>query len=233
MSIRILRSLTAIASVATVLAVVVPGAEAQRKNNYRSVDRYNAVAKGTNITEWHRRLFDDDVNKRLEAVESLGKEGTDECVKPLLDATADSDPRVRVKAIDYLGAIGSDRATLLLTQYLFLSDTDRPSKKRVLVALSRIKDPSSVDKLGQFIEKTEDEELRCAGLYAIGEVGAQTSLELLEPYTESEDPHERRIAQDARNKIETRMAARPNTQPTILELEKILGPREGQQPQRR
>lgn len=211
------------------LALASGPASAQFVNNYRAVERYNAVAKGSNIAEWHKRLFDDDVKKRLEAVDSLGKEGSEECVKPLIDATTDSDPRVRAKAFDYLGAIGSRRATLTLTQYLFLSDIDRSSKKRVLVALSRIRDPQSVPSLADFIEKTQDDELRCAALYALGEVGEKGSLEVLEEYTESEDPHERRIATDAQGKIEERLAAAPNNQPTILELEKILGPRNGGQ----
>ena len=194
-------------------------------NNYRAIERYNAVAKGSNVSEWHRRLFDEDVQKRIEAVESLGKEGSEECVKPLLDATSDTDARVRAKAFDYLGIIGSRRATQTLTQYLFLSSIDPPSKKRVLVALSRIRDPESVSPLTDFIEKTQDDELRCAALYALGEVGQQQSLEVIQEYTASEDPHERRIAQDAEVKIQDRLAAVPNDQPTILELEKILGPR--------
>lgn len=198
-------------------------------NNYRAIERYNAVAKGSNVAEWHKRLFDDDVSKRLEAVDSLGKEGSEECVKPLLDATSDSDARVRAKALDYLGAIGSRRATQTLTQYLFLSDIDPQSKKRVLVALSRIQDPDSITPLADFIAKTQDDELRCAALFALGEVGEQRSLDVIQEYTASEDPHERRIAIDAEGKIQERLAAAPNNQPTILELEKILGPRDAGQ----
>jgi len=199
-----------------------------RIDRHRTVQRYNRVAKGSNIAEWHRRLFDDEAHVRLEAVESLGKEGSEECVKPLLDATADSDPRVRAKAFDYLGLIGSRRATQVLTQYLFLSDVDQPSKQRILVALSRIRDPASAVPLIDFIEKTEDDELRCGALYALGEVGEPRSLDVVQEFTASEDPHESRIARDAVAKINRRAAATPNTQPTILELEKLLGPRQGQ-----
>ena len=49
------------------LALASGPASAQFVNNYRAVERYNAVAKGSNIAEWHKRLFDDDVKKRLEA----------------------------------------------------------------------------------------------------------------------------------------------------------------------
>jgi hypothetical protein len=53
------------------------------------VQRYNRIARGANIDEWHKRLFDPDPAVRLEAVDSLGKDGTEQSVKPLLDATAD------------------------------------------------------------------------------------------------------------------------------------------------
>jgi len=49
--------------------------------------------QGSNIAEWHRRLFDPNPNTRLEAVDSLLKDGSEEAVKPLMDATADADPR--------------------------------------------------------------------------------------------------------------------------------------------
>lgn len=212
------------------LTVPLAGAPAYAQfNNYRAVERYNSVARGSNVAEWHKRLFDEDVQKRIEAVESLGKEGSEECVKPLLDATTDSDPRVRAKAFHYLGEIGSTKATQTLTQYLFLNDIDEQSKKRVLVALSRIQDPDAVAPLADFIAKTPDSELRCAGLYALGEVGNKNSLEVLEEYADSDDPHERRIARDAQGKIQERLAAAPNAQPTIIELERLLGPREGDQ----
>jgi len=201
--------------------------EAQRIDSNRAVQRYNRVAKGSNIAEWHRRLFDDDPQVRLEAVESLGEQGSEECVKPLLDATADSDPRVRAKAFDYLGAIGSHSATQVLTQYLFLTDVDRSSKQRILVALGRIRDPASARPLHDFVQKSEDEELRCGALYALGEVGDPSSLAILEEYEQSSIPHEARIARDARAKINARVAQAPNTQPTLLQLEKLLGPRGG------
>jgi len=192
-------------------------------DSHRAVDRYNRVAKGSNVAEWHRRVFDKDAKVRLEAVDSLGKDGSEDAVKPLLDATADSDPRVRAKAFDYLGLIGSKRATQVLTQYLVLSDVDRSSKQRVLVALGRIGDPAAVDPIVSFIEKTKDEELRCGALYALGEIGDAKGLEVVRTYSEQEsDPHAQRIARDAIGKINAHLAAAPNEQPTILELERQL-----------
>jgi HEAT repeat protein len=211
------------------LVGAVPRAAAQ-VDGYKAVERYNRVAKGSNIAEWHRRVFDADPNTRLEAVESLGKDGTEGAVKPLLDATADSDPRVRAKAIDYLGAIGSPLATQLLSQYLFLSETDRASKQRVLVALGRIADPAAVAPLSSFLGRTTDQELRCGALYALGEIGDAKGLQTVESFAKSEDPNTRRVALQAATKINANVAALPNNQPTIFELERRLRPPQQQQP---
>jgi len=213
--------------VAVLVPIAVP-AGAQLDTN-KAVQRYNRVAKGSNVAEWHKRLFEDDVKVRLDAVDSLGGAGGDEVVRPLLDATADKDPRVRAKAIDYLGEIGSPIATPVLTQYLFLNDIDRYLKQRILVALGRIADPTSIERLADFAEETDDDELRCGALYALGEIGDARGLDVLKSYTDDgAHPDVRRIARDAVAKIKERVAALPNDQPTIIELEKKLGPREQQ-----
>ena len=193
-------------------------------DTYGAVRRYDRVSKGTNIDEWHRRLFDDDPQVRLDAVESLGKDGSEAAVKPLIDAANDVDPRVRAKAIDYLGLIGNKTATLPLTQFLFLKDTDRATKQRVLVALGRIRDANAIPRIVDFTTECKDHELRCAALFTLGEIGNESAMPCLEKYKDSDNPHEKRISQDAIGKIQQRLAAAPNVQPTIIELEKLLGP---------
>jgi len=214
----------AILALLCVPSLMVRSADAQL-GSYSPVERYNRVAKGKNVSEWHRRIFDDDANVRLDAVESLGKDGSEEAVKPLLDATVDPDPRVRAKAFDYLGMIGSHRATVPLSQYLFLNDVDQASKERILVALGRINDPAAVGPLLDFVAKTENEKLRCGALYALGEIGDPKALALVTRYRDSsDDPHVKRIADDAASKINARVAALPNEQPTLIELERRLRP---------
>lgn len=191
------------------------------------VERYNRIARGANIDEWHRRLFDPDPAVRLEAVASLGKDGTEQSVKPLLDATADEDPRVRMMAIDYLGTIGSPLATQVLTQYLFLRQTDEKALQRILVALGKIRDPHSVKPIADFASKTQKEELRCGAIFALGEIGGLDAMKAVKPFADqATDVPAQRVAKDAVAKINTRLAAADNTQPTLLELEKRFAPPE-------
>jgi HEAT repeat protein len=211
--------------VAALVPIAVP-AGAQIDTN-KAVQRYNRVAKGSNVAEWHKRLFEDDVKVRLDAVDSLGGAGSDDAVRALLDATADKDPRVRAKAIDWLGEVGNPLATPVLTQYLFLNDIDRYLKQRILVALGLIADPASIARLADYAEETDDNELRCGAFFALGEIGDARGLDVLKAYTEGgQHPDVQRIARDAVAKIKERVAALPNNQPTIIELEKQLGPRQ-------
>jgi HEAT repeat protein len=190
--------LSIIALLVTFSAIAVSTPAQAQVDTHAAVKRYNRIAKGKNVGEWHKRIFDDDVETRLDAVESLGDAATDKSVQPLLDATSDPDPRVRAKAIHYLGMIGNRQATPMLSQYLFLTDIDKQSKERILVALGRIRDPKSVGSLSLFAQKTDDEKLRCAALYALGEIGHPSATPLVERYAKSESgPQVARIASDA------------------------------------
>jgi len=214
---------TIVALTAAIAASALPAAAQQ---SGRAIERYNRVARGANIDEWHKRLFDPDAATRVEAVESLGEDGTEASVKPLLDATSDADPRVRSMAIDYLGMIGSPLATQVLTQYLFLNDIDKNSKQHVLVALGRIKDPAAIRSLTAFAENTKEDNLRCAAIHALGEIGGTKALETVKIYSEEPfEEHVRRIANDAITKINSQLAAAPkNQQPSIVELERAFAP---------
>ena len=212
-------------AIAAFAAMSVAATAIAQVDTHAAVKRYNRIAKGKNVDEWHKRIFDDDVGTRLDAVNSLGEAGTEKSVKPLLDATSDPDVRVRTKAIDYLGLIGDRGATPMLTQYLFLSDVDGQSKQRILAALGRIRDPKSVASLALFTQQTEDETLRCAALHALGEVGHPSATPLVEEYAKTTDSaNVARVATDALGKIEKRAAERNSEQPTIIRLEKAFRP---------
>jgi len=200
-------------------------ASAQDAPPNRVRDRYNRVAKGANVSEWARRLSDPDPAVRLDAVDSLGKDGSKDAVKPLLEATADADQRIRLKAIDYLGAIGDETATPQLVQFLYLADTDAMTKQHVVGALGRIGDKSATPALLNCAKNPEDQSMLTTALYALGEIADPAAKPDLEAIRDtSKDPLVKRLAGDAVVKIDKTVVAAPNTQPTLIELEKRLRP---------
>jgi hypothetical protein len=220
-----------------VSAVLVPtGARAQTQSAgdraHPAVERYNRTAKGANVEEWKRRLGDPEVRTRLDAVDSLGSKGGNDAIRPLIEATADADYRVRTRAIDFLGTLRALEASPMLMQLLFLSDVGREEKLRALTALGRIADPATVDPLLAYARTIDDNDLACRAVYALGEIAGSKSKEKLaalhgsRPGTEID-----RLVDDALVKIEQREKARPIEQPTLLELEKKMArAQEAQQP---
>ncbi len=223
-SVMKLQTFAAVTAFTLIVGLTALSVHAQMRE-HPAVQRYNRVAKGSDVAEWQRRLGDDDVGVRLEAVELLGTKGGDEGVKPLIDALSDADSRVRIKAIDGLGMVGSAAASPVLMQLLFLSDVDRPTKLRVLTSLGRIGDPATSERLLSYARTVDDEELSCRAVYALGEIGDPASREGLEQLQgSSDDPHIKRLSSDALSKIDARLAAVPGREPTILELERRLAP---------
>lgn len=215
----------AAALLALVALTPTPDAVAQTQNSHPAVQRYNRTAKGANVEEWKRRLTDPDVRTRLDAVDSLGTKGGDEAIRPLIDATSDSDYRVRTRAIDFLGSLRALEASPVLMQLLFLTDVGRAEKLRSLTALGRIADPATSDRLIAYARTIQDNDLACRAVYAVGEIGSSESKAPLEtlrgtrPGTDMD-----RLIDDAQVKIALFQENQPAAQPTLLELEKKLAP---------
>src|SRR5690242_3748665 len=100
---RARRVLAAVLFASPFLAHPLVAAAQDQQRTHPAVERYNRSAKGANVEEWKRRMTEPDVRTRLEAVDSLGTKGGDDAIRPLIEATADADYRVRTRAIDYLG----------------------------------------------------------------------------------------------------------------------------------
>jgi hypothetical protein len=218
-------SLVFVAVVAfTWVCVLPPSARAQdQSRTHPAVERYNKTARGANVEEWKRRLTEPDVRTRLEAVDSLGSKGGDEAIRPLIEATADADYRVRTRAIDYLGMLRAKEAAPVLMQLLFLTDVGREEKLRALTSLGRIAEPSTSERLVGYAATIDDADLACRAVYAVGEISDPKSkarvaaLKGSRPGTDMD-----RLVNDALVKIDLKEKARPVEQPTLLELEKKL-----------
>jgi hypothetical protein len=72
----------------------------------------------SDIDESTKNLRDEDAAVRLEAVKSLAASQDKKAVEHLIEATADVDPRVKIKAIDALGTLRAADATPVLVQVL-------------------------------------------------------------------------------------------------------------------
>jgi HEAT repeat protein len=194
-------------------------------SRHPAVKRYDRVARGANVEEWERRLLDPKVKIRLEAVESLGEDGSEESVPGLIDALADPDHRVQVRALDYLGSIGDPRATPVIMQFLFLSHVEKPTKLRALTALGRMKDPTMSEPLLNYAASVPDADLASRAVYAIGELGDPAVEDRLREMRDAaKTPEFARLCDDAINKIEKQIASAPGRQPTLIELEKRFAP---------
>ncbi|HIF63570.1 MAG TPA: HEAT repeat domain-containing protein [Deltaproteobacteria bacterium] len=216
--------LAAIIALPAVPGLMVEKAEAQ-SYAHRVRDRYNRISRGANAAEWAKRLSDEDVAIRLEAVESLGQGDMEESLGPLVDALADADQRVRVKAVNYLGARRQHAAVPVLMQKLFLSEVDDDERTQVLIALGRIADPRASKQLLNCAKAATSDTVRAAALYALGESGTPEVTQALSRFSEtSSDQQVKQLAGDAIKKIEARAAVVPNRQPTLLELERRMGP---------
>jgi HEAT repeat protein len=170
--------------------------------------RYDKSTKGASIEDYVKRLQSDDAEKRLEAVKSLGATKDNKAVEYLIQAMGDPDVRVQVKAIEMLGEMRATDATPVLIQSLFLRTTDPQMKQLILVALGKIGDTRAARPIIEFLQRDLDPATRGTAIFALGDISAPESVEVLSRLAESEDsdPTVRRLASEALNKVQAHQA---------------------------
>ncbi len=163
--------------------------------------------KGPELEEIIRRLGNDRPETRMDAVKSLGEMKNPKTIDFLLNATADADIRVKVKAIEYLGNMRATDATPALAQQLFLRDVHAGVKKKVLVALGKIGDPRGATPIMEFLRRKLDEPTKGTALFALKEVGTEDVLTFLDEFSRVEESVPlRRLAADAAMDIRHRLS---------------------------
>jgi HEAT repeat protein len=154
------------------------------------------------VDEFARELREPDPVRRLEAVKQLATQKDEKAVELLIEATADQDLRVRLKAIECLGNAKASAAIPVLIQSLYLSETEPWFKQKVLVALGKIGDNRAAQPISDFLSRDVDTPTLGTAVYALGEIGDQSALEDLERIVEKSDqPTIQRVARDAIAKI--------------------------------
>jgi len=150
-----------------------------------------------------KQLSSDDPDVRLEGVKALAGSHDSQAIDALVKAVGDHDVRVQVKAIQELGDARAREATLVLTQQLLLHSTDANMHQLLLASLGKIGDPTSAPALMEFLRRHLDTATRATAIYALGDIGAFDSLQMLEQIAETdEDQTVRRIAREAVGKIQ-------------------------------
>lgn len=194
----------------------------------RTRDRGNRQQKGGNIAEWVRRLENDRPETRLEAVKSLGTSKDPKAIEPLMSATADSDIRVKNKAIEYLGNLRATDATPVLVQQLFLREVSPGIKHKILVALGKIGDPRGAAPIMEFLKRRLDQNVKAVAIRALSDVGNDSVLPFLDDisHTEASQPL-RRLAADAAVSIRHRLS--PEFSPVVPTFPKMVELREKQE----
>ncbi len=121
----------------------------------------------------------------------------------LMRGLSDPDVRVKVKAIDILGARQTTIAVPTMSQYLFLRSTEPVVKLHIAAALGRIGDARGTLPVMQFLDESTDERSRGTAVYALGELGDAQANDLL-TRTATEDPSSmvRQLAKEALEKIQ-------------------------------
>lgn len=154
------------------------------------------------VDEFARELREPDPVRRLEAVKQLATQKDEKAIELLIEAMADQDLRVRLKAIECLGNAKASAAIPVLIQSLYLRETEPWFKQKVLVALGKIGDNRAAQPISDFLSRDVDIPTLGTAIYALGEIGDQSALTDLERIAEqSEEPSLQRVARDAIAKI--------------------------------
>lgn len=191
-------------------------------------DRMNRKQKGATLTEWVRRLQNDRPETRLEAVKSLGDSKDPKAIEYLMSATADTDIRVKNKAIEYLGNLRATDATPVLVQQLFLREVSTGIKHKILVALGKIGDPRGAAPIMEFLKRRLDHNVKAVAIRALSDVGNDSVLSFLDEisHTETSQPL-RRLAADAAVSIRHRLS--PEFSPVVPTFSKMVELRQKQE----
>lgn len=143
-------------------------------------------------------LSSSDATKRAEAAVALGNIADTRAIDPLIVALHDEDPDVRQKSAEALAKMGND-ATLPLIEVL--DDEDWKVRSKVAWALGKLGDRRAIPKL-KVTMKDEVKDVRQMAIWAVGEIGVETSvIPLLFEALYDEDPDIREEARLAVLKI--------------------------------
>lgn len=135
------------------------------------------TARADEVSDWIRRLDDEDIFARREAIQALGELADGRAVDPLLEALKDKDRIIRYSACQALGMIGGQRVIEELTK--LANSTNPDIRQMAVIALGMADDDRAFELL---LAQLKDQNLqtRWAGVVALGMLGDPRALPYLE-----------------------------------------------------
>ena len=156
------------------------------------------------IKEAKKRFADADPRVRVEGLEKLRYVNNATDSTEILDrGLNDMDVRVRIKAIDVLGARTVNDVVPLMSQRLFLRQTPAIEKLHLVAALGRIGDARGTLPILEYLDGALDQDSRGAAVFALGEIGdPEANDKLIQVVQKDRSAMVRRLAQEALEKID-------------------------------
>jgi HEAT repeat protein len=170
------------------------------------------------IREAKRKFSDADPRVRVDGLEKLRYVDSMDANEILFRGVSDSDVRVRIKAIDVLGARGVSDAVPVMSQELFLRETPPVEKLHLVASLGRIGDQRGAMPIVNYLKETDDSSSRGTAVYAIGEIGDPAANDtLIQIVSTDPSPMVRKVAREAIEKIDGEL---PNRHQEVVAAQK-------------
>jgi HEAT repeat protein len=151
-------------------------------------------------------LKDADPTVRVTELERLRFLQDPEVNQILTNSISDPDVRVKIKAIDLLGAREANDAVTPMSTMLFLRSTEPIVKLHLVAALGRIGDTQGVLPVMQYLGEDQDERGRGTAVFALGEIGSDKAIPLLNAVVaRDQSSMVRRLAKEALQKVSGEM----------------------------
>jgi HEAT repeat protein len=148
-------------------------------------------------------MADADPRVRAEALDKLRSVNDPRAQEMLIEGLTDPDIRVKVRAIDLLGAQQATAAVPLMTQQLFLRETQAVVKLHIVAALGRIGDSRGTLPIVGYLKEASDDQTRGTAVFALGEIGDPHATDVLvQTVTNDRNPMVRKLAQESLEKID-------------------------------
>jgi len=148
-------------------------------------------------------LKDADPSVRVSELIKL-RDLTDPEVNPILiSSMSDPDVRVKIKAVDILGAREANESVSTMARMLFLRSTEPIVKLHLVAAVGRIGDAQGALPVMQYLGEDQDERGRGTAVFALGEIGSDSAVPLLNKVVaEDQSPMVQRLAKESLQKID-------------------------------